>query len=181
MTFDLLPQVAAAVVAGVASVTDALRGKIYNKVVVFGLGLTLAWLATLGGLTWAGGDTILVRFPELGHFGEPPAVEAAMVAAAAGGAGAGAGTGTDRAGSGSGSGTVGKTRLMPWEETPGQSVWPPVPTHDPVDVEVTQSWTEEDDAAQTAYDARNPDAAGVPVWTEPGSFWIYVAKVALNP
>lgn len=168
---EVVPQIAATILAGAAAATDAVRGKIYNKIVLFGLVLATGWLATLGVATLAGRDTVLVRYPELGHFGDPPAPDPSLLAQAGGAPSPAPAAREPR-----------KPRLMPWEETPEQSVWPPPPSHDPVDIEVNESVTLEDVLAHPPPGADGaPDSrASTPVWTEPGSFWVYLAKVLLN-
>jgi len=149
MTWDSIPQVAAILIAAIAAISDAIRGKIYNKFALSGLAISGLWLLSLALMDMAGKPTLLSRYPELGHLGAPPTVTVAQTTPAK---------------------PPERPKFMPWEEAQDVCVWPPPPSHDPVDVESPSAG----DAASA------PDQQQAPVWTEPGSFPVYLLKVILN-
>ena len=163
MSIEWLPQTAAILAAGIAALTDALRGKVYNRVTVAALAVALAWLGLYGVWSAFGGETDFTRFPELGRFmtneevvRERKALVAREVRLA-------------RAVSGLPDETQGP---MPWEETANTSVWPPPATqHGNVD---QQSGISFSDGGTEAGDEAYLDQL------DPPSYWIYLAKIALN-
>jgi Flp pilus assembly protein protease CpaA len=73
MQIEWISQAAAVVVAAACALTDFGRGKVYNKVLLGGLVVGLAWLALMGTWRTLGGRTSLDSYPELGTwFEEPP-------------------------------------------------------------------------------------------------------------
>ncbi len=107
MAIEALPQAAAILLAAGGAITDALRGKIYNRWLAAGLAAVLAWLVVLAVFNALGGEAEWKRYAELGLWsGE----EAARETAASG-------------------------PSAPWEAPPDVSVWPPpdapAPAEDP--------------------------------------------------
>lgn len=100
MGIEALPQAAAVLLAAGGAVTDALRGKIYNRWLAAGLAAALAWLVVLPVFNALGGDAEWKRYPELGLWSRE---EPDPVAAVPG-------------------------NPAPWEAAGDVSVWPPPET-----------------------------------------------------
>lgn len=71
MGLEVLPQAAAIVVAAGGALSDALRGKIYNKWLLVGVGVALLWLLSLPLLNHLGADLEYRQYPELGLWTKP--------------------------------------------------------------------------------------------------------------
>jgi len=79
MHVELIPQVCAVLLTAGGAITDALKGKIYNKWILTGLSAAACWLIFLGVWNSMVGGTEYERFPQLGRwsFSPPVAVEQA--------------------------------------------------------------------------------------------------------
>jgi len=78
MSIEVMAQAGAILLAAGGAVTDALRGKIYNRWISWGLIMAVAWLCGVGVWNSLGGRAEYLRYPQLGmwSFNPPPAVKA---------------------------------------------------------------------------------------------------------
>ncbi len=107
MGIEALPQAAAVVLAAGGAVTDALRGKIYNRWLAAGLAAALAWLVVLPVFNALGGDAEWKRYSELGLWTRD------------------AGEGVQVGQEGAAPATTTPGGPAPWEAAGDVSVWPP--------------------------------------------------------
>lgn len=74
---DWIPQAGAIVLAAGGAVTDALRGKIYNRWILCGLAMAAAWVVFVGLWNTFGGEVEYGKYPQLGQWttGAPRATD----------------------------------------------------------------------------------------------------------
>lgn len=75
MPVEIIPKVAAVILAAICAGTDFIWGKVFNKVVSRALLFALVWLAFTGAWHSFGGSTSLQEFPVLGLWKAPPRIE----------------------------------------------------------------------------------------------------------
>jgi hypothetical protein len=163
VTIESIPQAAALVLAGAGALSDALRGKVYNKAVLAGLAAAGALLAAYVAWNALGLESDVTRFPEMGHFlgaeedrvlKKAYAIEQAKADAEAARLASGV---SDPA---------------PWEKTPGASVFPaPDTTHGDVDLK---------DISQEAVPTLSAEEEALVAGLGASSVWVYAGKVGLN-
>ncbi len=107
MGIEAVPQAAAVVLAAGGAVTDALRGKVYNRWLAAGGACAIAWLAALPVINALGGGAEWARYPELGLWSRK----------------AGGDARTDSVGSAQAE--TAHPRQAPWEVPQEVSVWSP--------------------------------------------------------
>ncbi len=73
MPVEIIPRIAAAILAAICAGTDFIWGKVFNKVISRGLIFAIAWLAFTGAWTAFGGRTAMNEYPVLGMWKAPPA------------------------------------------------------------------------------------------------------------
>ena len=151
MPVEIIPRVAAAILAAICAGTDFIWGKVFNKVISRGLIFALAWLVFTGVWTAFGGSTAMDEYPVLGLWKAPPAPpKASMFAGGRDGPGA-------------------------WNSGADVSV---LPTSD-------EEWKQADEALKAEQGAVDggkggPGSAAAPAKPPAPSWWIYLAKMAIN-
>lgn len=80
MGLEVLPQAAAIVVAAGGALSDALRGKIYNKWLLVGVVVAFLWLLSLPLLNHLGADLEYRQYPELGLWTKPKETKSSEIA-----------------------------------------------------------------------------------------------------
>lgn len=73
MPVEIIPRVAAVILAAICAGTDFIWGKVFNKVISRGLIFALAWLVFTGAWAAFGGRTAMDEYPVLGLWKAPPA------------------------------------------------------------------------------------------------------------